>query len=200
MRTWPGALAVLLIGCGEATVAPPPSALAVPARPATEPAEPCSLTLRATAGSEGSPARLPPDLYARALAPVVAALCACPPPEDRTRIRAQVLAERGEVRATAPEEPRVDACLAGQLKPGRFTAFDVPPGVQRGAPSTAHLAPARPGPVEQFRAKVRGDTSRPRTNDASPAPAPLVYALTFDRKENELRDATGPRTPDFDDR
>ncbi len=200
MRALLGLWTVLAIGCGGAPGASPSAPTAPIVSRATDPPEVCSLKLAEPAARDKAASRLPPELYARALAPVVTALCACTRDEDRTRIQARVLPERGEVRATAPEEPRIDACLADQLKPGRFARFDVPPGAECADCSPVHLAPSRPGPVEHFRATTHPEAAKSPAAGATAPPATLVFALSLDRKRNDLRDASGPRVPDVDDR
>jgi hypothetical protein len=143
-------------------------------------------------------AHIAPELYSRVLDPVARALCSCTRSEDRTRVQATVTPSLGEVRANAPAEPRIDACLGDQLKPGRFAAFDAPPGLKEAETIPARLSPARPGPVEQFRAKRHAVPAK----QTSPAPTPtttLVYSLVVDRKRGALRDAAGPHVPDDDD-
>jgi hypothetical protein len=200
MRASPGLCAVLLAGCGgttaSATTSPPPTV----ASHSIEPAEACALRLDLPV-LDASASALPLDLYARALAPVVAALCACTQSEDRARIQVQVLPERGEVRATAPDVSRIDGCLAERLRPGRFTRFEVPPGVECGddCGPRRNVAPSRPGPIERFEAKTHLSSRRDGGASASPPPVTLLYALSVDRKRNELRDRSGPHVPDLED-
>lgn len=199
MRAMLGLGSVLVFGCGGARVAPsaPPAPVA---SAASDPPGVCSLKLAEPAVRDNAASRLPPELYARALAPVVTALCACTRDEDRTRIQVRVLPERGEVRATAPEEPRIDACLADQLGPGRFARFDVPPGAACADCSPVHLAPSRPDAVEHFRAATHPKGAKAHGASATAPPATLVFALSLDRRRNDLRDASGPHLPDVDDR
>jgi len=63
---------------------------------------------------------MPPDVYTRAMAPLVPALCACTHHGDQVHVEARVVPAKGEVRAAAPDDPGVDACLARELAPGRF--------------------------------------------------------------------------------
>jgi hypothetical protein len=199
MRATPGLCLVIVAGCGgttvSATTAPPPPVAAH----STEPAEACTLRLDLPA-LDASASALPHDLYARALAPVVTALCACTQSEDRTRIQVQVLPERGEVRATAPDVSRIDGCLADRLRPGRFARFDVPPGVACGDDCGPHrnVAPSRPGPIERFEEKTHV-ARRDGGASASPPPVTLLYGLSVDRKRNEVRDRSGPHIPEVED-
>jgi hypothetical protein len=160
--------------------------------------EPCAIKLdRGPASPDQSPARLAPDLNARALAPVVEGLCACAQAEGEARIDVRIVPADGEVRATAPDDERINACLADHLHPGRFASFDPPAGIESAVTAPAHMAPARPGPVQKFRAKLHAGASVP---PPAPPPVVLVYSLMLDRARGTLRDAGGQHLPVLDDR
>jgi hypothetical protein len=109
----------------------------------------------------------------------------------------RIVPSDGEVRAGAPDDGRIDACLSEHLRPGRFAPFDAPAGVDGAVTAPSRMAPAHPEPVQRFQAKMHASVASP------PAPAPpvvLVYSLTLDRAHDELRDGSGSHVPRFEDR
>ncbi|MGH7435985.1 MAG: hypothetical protein ACRENE_09950 [Polyangiaceae bacterium] len=159
--------------------------------------EPCAIKLDPPPAGNERPARLSPDLDARARAPVLDGLCACAQADDEARLDVRIVPGEGEVRATAPDDERINACLAEHLRPGRFTAFDAPAGVESAVTAPAHMAPSHPGPVQKFRAKMHAGEAAP---PPAPPPVILVYSLTLDRAHGTLRDAAGQHVPVLDDR
>lgn len=121
MRTHAPGLALLLLtacagsperGTALTAATPPDDAPAVDA---------CTLRFLAPARSTSdSRLPMPPEVYTRAMAPLVPALCACTHHGEQLHVEARVVPAKGEVRAVAPDDPGVDACLARQLAPGRF--------------------------------------------------------------------------------
>jgi hypothetical protein len=189
---------LVFAGAGCAGGASPPVRAPVGASDvASAPPEPCALKLDTGASRGGPASRLAPDLYGRALAPVVDALCACTGPEDQARIDTRIVPSNGEVRASAPDDGRIDACLSEHLRPGLFARFDAPPGVDGAVTAPARMAPSHPDPVQKFHAKQHPGSATPA---APPPPVVLVYSLMLDRPRNELRDASGPHVPAFEDR
>lgn len=160
--------------------------------------EPCAIKLDpgSSSADQGS-SRLSPDLYARALAPVVDGVCTCAQVDDEARIDVRIVPAEGEVRATAPDDERLNACLSEHVRPGRFVAFEPPAGVESAVTAPARMAPSRPGPVQKFRAKQHPGASVP---PPSPPPVILVYSLTLDRARGTLRDTGGHHLPLLDDR
>jgi hypothetical protein len=103
----------------------------------------------------GTDARIAPEAYERALAPLVPALCACTHHDDELRIEALIVPARGEVRAHAPDDTSVDACLSRELAPGHF----VPDKAAAAAPLRAVLSV--PLTVDRRREQLR-DARAPR--------------------------------------
>jgi hypothetical protein len=189
-----------VLALSSCTPAAPPTPVRAPATPVDTIAttlEPCAIQVDPGSSSlDQGPSRLAPDLYARALAPVVEGLCACAHVDDQARIDVRIAPADGEVRATAPDDERLNACLAEHLRPGRFASFDPPAGIESAVTAPAHMAPSRPGPVQKFRAKQHAGPSVP---PPAPPPVVLVYSLTLDRARGTLREAGGQHVPVHDD-
>jgi hypothetical protein len=167
-----------------------PSSLADPAVFSQADA-PCTLRLPDALGAHASVKYLPEELYRRALAPVVRALCACTQPGDRLTTDVRILPDRGEVRATAADSAGVDACLAANLAAARFERVAVPTGACVDCGPRHVEAPARPARLAHF-----GMAAPP---GARPSPAlVVVYPLLVDRPAEQLREQATLRIPPSD--
>jgi hypothetical protein len=115
------ALLALLAACGGASRSGP-DAPTLPPTPVQAPEDDaCALKVLSASPRPADPgAGMPADVYERALAPLVPALCSCTRRGDELRIEARIVPARGEVRARAPGDSAVDACLSRELAPGRF--------------------------------------------------------------------------------
>jgi hypothetical protein len=190
----------VLVLCGCAASAASSVRAPTTSRDAAPPAplEACAIQVDPGAESGDHPApRLARELYVRSLAPVVEALCACAQADDEARIDVRIIPAEGEVRASAPDDARIDGCLSERLRPGRFVRFDPPAGVEGAVTAPAHMAASRPDPVQKFRAKLHPGTS---TLPPAPPPVVLVYSLVLDRRRSTLRETGGAHTPLFEDR
>jgi hypothetical protein len=187
---------VVVTGCAAGAANPARAPGASGEASSAAPLEQCAIKVEPAPRTESTPRQLAPDLFARSLAPVVDALCACAQVDEEARIDVRIIPAEGEVRASAPDEARLDACLAERLRPGRFTRFDPPAGTEGAVTSPAHLAAAHPDPVQKFRAKLHpGATTAP----PPPPPVVLVYSLLLDRDRNALRAVGGAHAPAFED-
>jgi hypothetical protein len=182
----------LTLGCAGAP-APAPSAVPASARdapaaiaaPAPEIAGDCPLTLPDQVAARASIDRAPRELYERAIPPVLRALCACTRSGDRVDVRASIAPKSGEVRASAPDQPTVNACLARQLNPGVFEPFDLDARACADCGPHHLAAPARPERIAAFQAANGGPPAATPARASSPAPgpngAPLVVPFSYAR-------------------
>jgi hypothetical protein len=149
---------VLLAACGGAShgVADAPAAPSVPPAVEAHEDDACELKVLSSApGPSDTRSRMPAEVYERALAPLVPALCACTRRGDELPIEARIVPARGEVRARAPGDATVDACLSRELAPGRFA----PDAAAAAAPLRAVLSV--PLTVDRRRGQLR-DARAPR--------------------------------------
>jgi hypothetical protein len=138
---------------------------------------------------------MPREVYERAFASVIPALCACTEPGGDARVDLRIVPGRGEVRATAPEDAHLDACLGARLGTGHFEPIDVAVASDCVDCGPRHVAaPSRPDRLARFGSPAHADVTA--TRPASPVARQVVeYALLVDRRAEQIRDAAAVHVP-----
>jgi hypothetical protein len=157
----------------------------------------CTLRTPSSMPSGASALHVPPELYARAFAALVPAVCACTGADDALTLALAIRPNEGDLRASAPDRADVDACLAARLAPGRFEPVAVDGGDCIDCGPRHVATPARPRGLDRYAALRPAAATRA---DASAHAGVVVrVSVRVDRPHGLLADPATTHEPGFVD-
>lgn len=143
---------------------------------------PCPMELPDEVGARASVLGVSRPHYSNALAPVLLALCDCTKGGEKLQVEAKILPERGEVRATALNDPATAKCVEQKLSPGQFDSFELERTDCIDCTPRPMPAPAHPDKIAEF-AKTQQKPDPPVVEKARPDPERqwLTFEFAYER-------------------